>query len=34
VIEPTSDGTRVTAHRRRMIGDSYDQARACFIAPN
>ncbi len=31
VLEPTSDGTRVTAHRRKVIGDSYDKARACFM---
>lgn len=31
VLEPVDGGTRVTAHRRKMIGDAYDKARACFM---
>lgn len=28
----TERGTRVIAHRRKMISDKYDEARRCFVA--
>lgn len=31
VLEPVAEGTRVTAHRRKMISDNYNKARSCFV---